>query len=258
MVVEWPDGLLPAGSNWELIVEAVRREKPDLLVTNEMPFGNWAPALQTFDHAVARDWIGLHEQGLEALARLEAGAIISTRPMAFSSRLANEAFCLEGTTYRALHRKHLFPQEEGWHEANWFAAQAPTFPLHDIAGLRVGVLICTELMFNEHARGLGRRGADLIAVPRATGQRIDSWATAARMAALAGGCYVATSNRSGRASDGGPAFGGGSFLVEPGGFMMQGTTSLQPALVQEVDPGQALAAKKQYPCYVPEDLGLLL
>jgi N-carbamoylputrescine amidase len=150
-----------------------------LLITNEMPFGQWHPARAVFDPQAARLWIDQHEQGLKALSGLRAKAILSSRPVPFADRLANEAFVLESGAYRALHRKQYFPAEEGWHEATWFAPEHADYRPHDILGISVGVLLCTELMFNEHARALGRASAELIVAPRATGRSIASWEIAA-------------------------------------------------------------------------------
>jgi N-carbamoylputrescine amidase len=82
----------------------------------------------------------------------------------------NEAVALEQGVLRPLHRKQFFPNEDGWYEANWFAADASGFAVHEVAGLKIGVLLCTEVMFNEYARRYGRAGAELIVVPRATGR----------------------------------------------------------------------------------------
>lgn len=253
MVVEWPDGLLPRGPEWEGIVDAVRRGRPDVLITNEMPFGSWMPSRAEYEPVRAAEWVSLHEQGLDALGRLDAGAVVSTRPVASEDRLANEAFLMIDRRYTSLHHKHVLPAEAGWHESSWFAAGGDGFAVHEVGGLKIGVLICTELMFNEHARRLGRSGADLLAVPRATGQRIDSWETAARMAALVGGCYVASSNRWGRTTADSPEFGGHGFIVAPGGVPMASTTRDCPAVLRELDTDSARSAKLEYPCYVHED-----
>lgn len=250
MVVEWPDGLQPYGEQWERIAEMVNEVRPDLLLTNEMPFGNWCPASNIYRQDQADAWVRLHERGVEALSSLSAGAVLSSRPVPAGRKLANEAFSLSGGNYTATHHKQLFPEEAGWYEASWFESEMQGFAIHQVAGLRVAFLVCTELMFNEHARMLGRAGADLIAVPRATGLRRDSWEVAVRMAALVGGCYVATSNRIGRATVDGPDFGGFGFIVAPGGIPAAGTDASCPMNVLELDLSLPAAAKHDYPCYV--------
>lgn len=84
-------------------------------------------------------------------------------------KLVNEAFLLEGSNYKMMHQKYYFPAEEGWHEASWFKTEIEGFNLVDVGQLKIGVLLCTELMFTEKARHYGRLGSNLIVSPRASG-----------------------------------------------------------------------------------------
>ncbi|WP_343713931.1 hypothetical protein [Inquilinus sp.] len=52
--VEWPDGLEPAGAAWDALRQQVEAAEPDILVTNEMPFGPWLAASDRFDPAAAQ------------------------------------------------------------------------------------------------------------------------------------------------------------------------------------------------------------
>lgn len=254
MVVEWPDGLQPYGERWERIAKQIQELRPDVLLTNEMPFGDWLPSHPTYEPALAASWVELHERGLEALAALDVGAVLSSRPVHSGMKLANEAFALVDGVYTAHHHKQLFPQEPGWYESTWFESSMPGFSITEVLGIKVAFLVCTELMFNEHARHLGRAGADLIAVPRATGVRRDSWEVAAGMASLVGGCYVATSNRVMNGRQEGPTFGGHGFVIEPGGAQVAVTSPLRSMNMVKLDLAAAASAKQDYPCYVPETL----
>lgn len=251
-VVEWPDGLRPAGEAWREIAAAITSSGPDILVTNELPFGPWLASAPAFDRAMAQASIDEHAIGLGSLADLDVPAIVSSRPVWEGDRLANEAVVIQGGTCRGVHRKQYFPAEEGWHEDRWFTTQDRDFRLARIGDISVGVLLCTEAMFNEHARAYGRDGAALIAIPRATGQTVSHWHLAARMAALVSGCYVVSSNRVGTASKSGPQFGGGGFAFSPDGDFL-GTTSRENALLTiDLDPQRVAEARTRYPCYVPE------
>jgi N-carbamoylputrescine amidase len=254
MVVQWPDGLMPYGAQWDAIRKKVHESKPDLLITNEMPFGTWQPVHEDYDASLASAWVSLHDAGTSALAELDVEAVISSRPVHFAGRLANEGFSLVDGIYTAHHHKHLFPQEPGWYESSWFANGLHGFHVHDIAGIKVGFQLCTELMFNEHSRSMGRAGADLIVAPRATGQRTDNWLFAAQMASLVGGCYVASSNRQGSGGIDGPNFGGFGFVVSPGGIFQANTSEDETMTVSILDVSSARASKSEYPCYV-KDLG---
>ncbi len=141
--VQWPDGLLPHGAAWDAIRRAVDAGGADLLVTSEMPFGPWFPLTADYDAATAERSVALHEAALDALAGLQVGAVVSSRPVPCGGRLANEAFVLKGGRYRYLHHEKFFPEEPGWREASWFAR--------------------------------GRDGADVIGTPRATGRRTAYW-----------------------------------------------------------------------------------
>jgi N-carbamoylputrescine amidase len=165
--------------------------------------------------------------------------------------LANEAFVLENGAARPLHRKQYFPNEPGWFESEWYAGDASGFVVAEVLRTRVGVLLCTEAMFNEHARAYGKQKASLIVIPRASGRNIESWKIAGAMASLASGAYVVSSNRNGR-STGGTQFGGGGFAYAPQGQLLAVTSASDPLRMLELDPSKSASAQSDYPCYVPE------
>jgi N-carbamoylputrescine amidase len=98
--VQWPDNLLAHGPEWDAIRRSVDAARADILVTNEMPFGPWAAQHPAFDAAAAARSVELHEKALAALGDLGAGAVISSRPVAFDGRLANEAFITSNISRR--------------------------------------------------------------------------------------------------------------------------------------------------------------
>jgi N-carbamoylputrescine amidase len=250
--VEWPEGLLPGESEWLTIAESLSDAREDILVTNEMPFGFWQPTRRPFDMQAAREWAALHERGLDLLAKLPVAAVISSRPIFTNSRLVNEAFALVGGRYEFIHQKHFFPAEAGWEEEAWFEVQRPGFDIVKVAGIKVGVLLCTELMFSDKARHLGKQGVDLIAVPRATGTDHRMWRTAASMAAIVSGACVVSSNRVGSRHGAGPMFGGGGIVVDCDGSELAMTSPSQPAVPLSIDATLTSAAKCRYPVYVKE------
>ena len=158
---------------------------------------------------------------------------------------------LEKGIIRPLHRKQYFPNEPGWFESEWYSGDGSGFSVADVLGIKIGVLICTEAMFNERARAYGKQKASLIVVPRASGVDIKSWKIAGAMAALVSGAYVASSNRVGRAR-GGTRFGGGGFAYAPHGRLVAVTMRARPVQTFELDPRMSTFAQRAYPCYVPE------
>ena len=52
-MMEGPADLRPEGATWDGIADRIHELAPDLLVTNEMPFGQWLAASSTYDPAQA-------------------------------------------------------------------------------------------------------------------------------------------------------------------------------------------------------------
>jgi N-carbamoylputrescine amidase len=248
------DGVLelePSGAGWSILRQKIEDAGADIVLANEMPFGEWLASSEKFDAKRAENSIRLHDEGLDALRNLNARIVLSSRPVRAKGKLANEAFALHSGKYRFLHQKHYFPQESGFYEESWFETTRTGFEVLRIDDLGVGVLLCTELMFNERARQFGRAGADLIVTPRATGMNIHRWMIAGAMAAIASGCYVASSNRVGQAGDG-PQFGGAGFVFSPTGELLAQTSIEHPVATADLDLLVTRRQKALYPCYVAD------
>jgi N-carbamoylputrescine amidase len=249
--VEWPEALATGGALWSPLQSAIAAARPDILVTNELPFGPWLADSAAFSEGEAQRSILAHEDGLAGLVSLGLPAVISSRPVWNGNRLANEAFVLENGGVRPLHRKQYFPNEPGWFESVWYAGDDSGFRVADVRGIKVGVLLCTEAMFNERARAYGREAASLLVIPRAAGTEIEPWKISGAMASLVAGAYVASSNRVGRSKNG-TTFGGGGFAYAPEGRLLALTTPAHPVQVFELDRELVESAQRSYPCYVPE------
>ena len=245
---ELPDGTEPRGASWARFSERVAAEAPDLMVMNELPFGPWLAAAPEVDAARAAASVELHEGGVAALRALEARAVVTSAPVLSGGRLVNEASLVETAGSRFVHQKHYFPDEPGFYEARWFSTTRPGFEPVRVGELVVGVLLCSELMFNEWARHYRRRGANVIAVPRASGSSHARWKTAAAMAAIVSGCYVVSSNRAG----GEVGFGGRGFAFAPSGDLIAETSAETPVRGIEVDLAKVSRAQASYPCYLRE------
>jgi len=249
--VEWPDGLATTGTQWDELKDSINAVHPDILLTNELPFGPWIADSAVFSEDEAHCSLRAHEKGLEGLIDLALPAVISSRPVWNGKRLANEAFVLQNGAVRPLHRKQYFPNEPGWFESEWYSGDGSGFGVAEIMGIKVGVLLCTEAMFNERARAYGKQEATLVVIPRATGMDIEPWKIAGAMASLVSGAYVVSSNRV-DLSRGGTRFGGGGFAYAPHGHLLAMTAPANPVQILELDPQMPAFAQREYPCYVPE------
>jgi N-carbamoylputrescine amidase len=252
-VCECPAEMTAGSAAWTELAQSVARESPDLFLLNEMPFGPWIAGAAAFDERAWTTSCELHEAGLERLGDLGAAAVAASRPREAGGRRINEAFVwTKAAGAQAVHSKQYFPDEEGYYEARWFQAGERHFRLAAAGPLRVGFLICTELMFNEHARSYGRSGAHLLLVPRAVGEgSLRRWLVAMRMAAIVSGAYVLSSNRSGPDARG-QVFGGRGWIIDPQGDLVAQTSVVTPEVFCEIDTDFVTRAQNEYPCSVKE------
>ncbi|HEV7606420.1 MAG TPA: carbon-nitrogen hydrolase family protein [Steroidobacteraceae bacterium] len=250
-VCQLPNNLSLEHPAWLDFVRRLHREQPDIAVLNEMPFGAWVASQARFDPELAATSIDVHESALAVLRQLPI-ALLGSRPLPGKAKLVNEAFLIADGVYRSVHHKHYFPQEPGFFEETWFAPKRPGFEVTEYRGLRVGVLLCTELMFTEWARRYRCQGAHVIVSPRASSTSMRNWDAAARMAAIVSGCYVLSSNRVSDGADGSPHFGGRGFAYSPTGELLQETSTATPVVSVNIDLALVADAQRKYPCNVRE------
>ena len=251
-VCEAPVTMTPGDEGWQALAADARAVKANMFLLNEMPFGPWlcARAEPSFDDLLSVQ--RLHEQGIGHYGDLGASVVLGSHPAFEEGSSVNEGFVWEGGPGTSpVHTKQFFPNEEGWHETQWFEGGQRQFEVADVGGLKVAFLICTDIMFNEWARHYGRSGADLIVVPRATPvSTLHRWRTAVQMAAVVSGCYVASSNRAGEEQ--GIDFGGLGWIVDPSGVVIAETSADELVVAADIYRSVSAHAKREYPCYVEE------
>jgi N-carbamoylputrescine amidase len=252
-VCELHPEMQPGSDDWKEFASRLNREKPDLLLLNEMPFGPWIAAGERFDASTIAQSQRMHEEGVAHLQELGVPIVLGSRALDCAGHNVNEAFVwTRQNGARGVHTKQYFPDEAGFYEARWFESGERHFRTCDEGAVRIGFLICSEVMFNEHARHYGKRSAHLIEAPRATpGGSLARWMVALRMAAIVSGCYVASSNRSG-ADSRGQRFGGCGCVVDPNGDIVAQTSPTTPVVSYELDLDFAARSQREYPCCVPE------
>ena len=156
-------------SDWQALVEHVRRCRSEFVLLPEMPFYPWLCHSRPPDPARWKASVEAHRQWLGRLQELGAAAVRGTVPIGRKDRRLNEAFLWSPQSgRRSAHQKAYLPDEDGFWEASWYDRGPLDFAAVETAGARLGFLICTEMWFAEHARAYGRAGIHLLLVPRAT------------------------------------------------------------------------------------------
>jgi N-carbamoylputrescine amidase len=154
---------------WRRIATHVRDQGTDLLVLPEMPFSPWLPASAQVDTEAWSRAVEEHERWIDRLGEIGVEVVVGSRPVTDSTGRFNEAFVWTAEDgCRRAHRKAYLPDEPGFWEATWYRAGEPDFAAVATSVGTVGILICSELWFLEHARAYGRAGVDILVCPRAT------------------------------------------------------------------------------------------
>ncbi|HOU53401.1 MAG TPA: nitrilase-related carbon-nitrogen hydrolase [Myxococcota bacterium] len=153
-----------------------------------------------------------------------------------SGRLFNSAVAVDASGLRGLYRKvHLFGTEKGWATPG----DLP-FPVLELAGARVGVMICFDWRFPEVARTLALAGAQVIAHP--SNLVLPHAPEAMVTRALENRVFTITCDRVGSDEAGGQrvSFIGRSRVVGPDGEVIAEGPPGDPAVaVVEIDPRRA-------------------
>lgn len=241
-VCELPDNRIAFESAWEELVTFVRKQQSDLVLLPELPFSSWFARTPQFDAQVWRRAQQEHDVMMNRLSQLSPAIVLGTHLVIEEERHLNRGFVwtpVEG--YKGIHDKYYLPNEEDFYERCWFDRNQRDFTLTHVQNLTLGLLICTEVMFTEWARYYGKRGANLIAVPRAAIDH-ERWEVASRMAAIASGAFVISSNRVDER-----VFGGRGWVIGPNGDVRASTSRLAPFVTVDIDLTESAQAKQTYP-----------
>lgn len=173
---------------------------------------------------------------LRDLAARRRCAFVAGLPVADGGGLFNAAVAVDASGIRAVYRKvHLFDTER-----RVFDPGTGPYPVVDLAGARVGVMICFDWRFPEPARALALAGAQVIAHP--SNLVLPHCQAAMVTRALENRVYTVTANRVGAESVAGMAvaFTGASRIVDPDGHVLSDGPADRPgADTVDVDPARA-------------------
>jgi predicted amidohydrolase len=246
-VCELPDERQAFASAWEEFVVYVREQQSDLVLLPELPFSAWFARTPQFDAQIWQRAQQEHDVMMNSLSTLAPAIVLGTRLIIEEERHFNRGFFWTPTEgYRGVHDKYYLPNEEDFYERGWFERNQRDFTLAHVQDMAIGFLICTEVMFTEWARYYGKQGANIIAVPRASSNH-ERWMLASRMAAVASGAFVISSNR---VDD--RLFAGQGLVIGLNGEMLAATSRQIPFATVEIDLTDSTQAKHTYPRDVQE------
>ncbi len=248
-------------ADWTALVQHVRDAGSDLVLLPEMPFSPWPAATPPPEDEAesTQGWEEAMRAHAAWLARLpelgsarRAPIVVGTRPILRNGRRMNEGFVWTAETgLRGVHAKFHLPDEEGFWEASWYERGPGDFRVTEVAGIRIGFLICSELWFYAHARAYMAQGVHLLAVPRATPHSsVDKWIAGGRVAGVVAGAYCLSSNLCGSGIEVG-TFGGAGWVTDPEAKLLALTDADTPFQTVRIDLAAADAAKHTYPRYLP-------
>ena len=133
----------------------------DLVVLPELATSGYALPSREAAAAVAESPGSAGLTRLQALAESLGAALLLGLPLAENGKLFNAAALLRPAAPPVFYRKlHLF-----YREGEVFDPGDRPAPVEDVAGARVGVMICFDWVFPELARSLALAGAELLAHP---------------------------------------------------------------------------------------------
>lgn len=184
----------------------------DLLVTPEMWLGGYNIGAARINALASR--APEHRQAVAEIAQRHTLAIIAGLTTAAAPRPHNSAIAVAADGAEVAHygKTHLF----GDIDRRQFS-QGPTAPsVFTLNGWQLGLAICYDIEFAEHARGLALQGAELILTPTANMQEFPS--VSKRIVptrAEENGLYVAYCNYVGQEGD--IRYGGCSCVCAPDG-----------------------------------------
>ena len=235
------------------LVAHTQAESSDLVLLPEMPFYPWVAYEAEVDPGRWAAAIDAHEEWLARLPALGAQVVVGSRPVLDNGTPHNDAFAaLADGGSQFAHRKYYLPDEDGFWEATWYRPAAqPSFKALETPVAKIGLMICSDLWFTEHARGYARQGVQLLLNPRATEKAsVEKWLAGGRAAAVMAGAYGLSSNRVGQGR--GFDWGGSGWIVDPNGEILARTSDKKPLVTLELDLDLADQAKNTYPRDVKE------
>ena len=241
--------------DWNGLKIHLDQNKTDLLLLPEMPFSKWIASEKKVSSRSKIESVEKHERWMIEMEQLNAKQIVYSKPIISGDKFFNTAFVFEkGIGHFKIHTKSFFPEEPHFWEESWYNHEgAKTFELLEFGGIKIGVLLCTEMWFTEYARNYAKQGIDILLCPRATGiASCGQWIRCGQTLSIISGAYCLSSNKSGTGDDN-FQWGGNGWIAQPMNGDLLGVTSLHEKFItKEIDINRSRNAKNEYPLYVKE------
>lgn len=216
--------------------------KADLLVTAELYLSGYHIGRERH-HLSAEPIPGPAAARLASLAEASGITIVCGLPERAGDDVYNTALVLSPAgRIIAKHRKlHLPP---GFETGTFAKGDALT--LFELAGIKIGVLICYDVEFPEAVRAMARRGADLVVVPTALSRQwVRLTTTLVPTRAFENGVFLAYANHAGE--EGGLAYAGGSCILGPDGLDLARAGAGAEVITASLDGAAVGAARTRLP-----------
>ncbi len=242
-ICELPDDCL--WNAWMNVTKHIKKNESDVILSPELPAYPWFVKYPRFNERTWMSALDAHDILINCLSDLNS-VVISTHPIQIDDKRFNQAFLWDGK-YNPIRSKYYLPNERGFYEAVWFNRGRKDFGIFEWNDMKIGILICSEVFFNEWARYYGKLRAHIIAVPRAT-TVISRWLIGLKMTAIVSGAFVISSNRFG----GDLGFNGRAWLISPDGKVLASTNRNKPFVTVDINIKEADKAKRMYPRNIPK------
>ncbi|MEH6442905.1 MAG: carbon-nitrogen hydrolase family protein [Oceanospirillaceae bacterium] len=230
----------------------VQAEKSEFVLLPEMSFAPWLANTRDSNHQQWQEAMELHQHWIAQFSQLSLPPLVSTRPTVngAGSRRNQGYLWTENGGVQAVHEKYYLPNEPGYWEASWYDMGNSLFDTARLGEVRIGMQICTEMWFFQHARELGQKKVDLLCVPRVTPHAsVKKWLAGGQAGAVVSGAFHLSSNlylpESSTAD-----IGGLSWIISPEGDILGTTDPDNPFITIDVDLTASDIAKDTYPRYV--------
>jgi predicted amidohydrolase len=185
---------------------------------------------------LAEDENGPSSRYLKQLSLETGAAIVASIPERVGEDCYNTCFLCSGGEIKARYRKiHLFDREK-----ELFVPGDLDLVVHDLKGVRIGLLVCFDWIFPEAARVLALKGAQIICHPSNLVLPYCPQAMVTRC--IENGVFAITTNRVGTEARAGLelTFIGMSQIVDPRGNIRIRADEVEEDLrVIEIDPAKA-------------------